>query len=157
MPAPDKDQVQIRLRKAYELSGRLCVREQLYIETLYHGFVTGDLEKTRQAYELWTRTYSRDGAQNDLAELYMEFGQFEKGLAEFREADRLGPNDPLIYANIVFAYLTLNRLQEARATAQAAQTKNLDSDSLRYQLYKLAFLQNDATEIARQVSWDDAR
>jgi tetratricopeptide (TPR) repeat protein len=141
------------LRKAYELRGRLSIWEKLYVETHYHGFVTGDLEKTRQAYELWTQTYPRHGAQNNLAELYMKFGQFDKGLAEFREADRLGPDDPLIYANIVFAYLTLNRLQEARATAQAAQAKNLDSASLRYQLYKLAFLQNDAAGMAQHVSW----
>jgi len=41
---------------------------------------------------------------------------------------------------------------EARATAEEAQTKNLDSPDLHFVLYRLAFLQNDAAGMAQQVA-----
>jgi hypothetical protein len=54
---------------------------------------------------------------------------------------------------LVGAYLLLDRLDEARAAAQEAQAKNLDSPLLRFQLYELAFLQGDAAGMAQQVAW----
>jgi tetratricopeptide (TPR) repeat protein len=59
----------------------------------------------------------------------------------------------LNYANLAFAYLNLNRLDQARATAEEAQAKKLDSQYLRFCLYQLAFLQNDAAGMARQAAW----
>ena len=47
----------------------------------------------------------------------------------------------------------LNRLEEARATAKEAQAKKLDSPLLRFNLYQLAFLQNDTAGMAQQVAW----
>ncbi len=57
------------------------------------------------------------------------------------------------YANLVGSYLVLNRLDEARATAEEAQAKKLDSPSLHLNLYWLAFVQNDAARMAQQVAW----
>ena len=55
------------------------------------------------------------------------------------------------YNNVVLAYIRLNRLEEARATAEEAKAKKLDvSDSL----YLLAFLQNDAAGMSRQVAFN---
>jgi tetratricopeptide (TPR) repeat protein len=59
----------------------------------------------------------------------------------------------LNYYNLVYGYLYLNRQQEARATAEEAQGKKLDSPYLRFLLYQLAFVQNDAAEMAQQVAW----
>jgi tetratricopeptide (TPR) repeat protein len=47
----------------------------------------------------------------------------------------------------------LGRFNEARATATEALARNLDSPFLRDDLYELAFLENDASEMARQVAW----
>jgi len=47
----------------------------------------------------------------------------------------------------------LGRLDEARATVQEAQAKNLDSSSLHLDVYLLAFLQGDTTGMAQQVAW----
>jgi predicted Zn-dependent protease len=44
-------------------------------------------------------------------------------------------------------------LEEARATVTEAQAKNFDSPFLRVNIYQLAFLQNNASEMAQQVSW----
>jgi len=57
------------------------------------------------------------------------------------------------YFYVVTAYLSLNRLEEARATAQEAQAKSFDSPWLRFNLYQLAFLQNDAAGMALQAAW----
>jgi ATP/maltotriose-dependent transcriptional regulator MalT len=57
------------------------------------------------------------------------------------------------YANLVSSYLYLNRLAEAKATAEEAQAKKLDSPALRDCLYHIAFLQNDAAGMAEQLTW----
>jgi DNA-binding winged helix-turn-helix (wHTH) protein/Flp pilus assembly protein TadD len=141
-------------RKAYELRDRVSEREKLSIESLYYQVVTGDLEKARQTYELWAETYPRDYAPpNNLGVIYLNFGQYDKGVAEAREVLRLYPASALGYSNLVLYYLNLNRLEEARSTAEEAQAKKLDSPSLRINLYRLAFLQSDSAGMAQQVAW----
>jgi predicted Zn-dependent protease/predicted Ser/Thr protein kinase len=144
-------------RKAYELRGRVSEREKFYIEAHYHDQVTGNLEKARQAYELWEQTYSRDDVpRNNLSAIYTGLGQYDKALTEDRETFRLDPSG-LNYLNLVDSYLELNRLDEARATAEEAQAKNLDSPYLHLNLYQLAFVQNDAAGMAKQVTWSAGR
>jgi len=141
-------------RKAYELSERVSEREKFYTESHYHFFVTGDMEKARQAYELWAQTYPRDFVPRaNLGGVYVNLGRHEKALGEFREALRLEPGSAGAYANLVVVYLNLNRLKEARATAEEALARNLDSPTLRFDLYGLAFLENDSTGMAQQVAW----
>jgi serine/threonine protein kinase/Flp pilus assembly protein TadD len=145
-------------RKAYELRERTSEREKFYIESHYFELVTGDLEKARQVYELWAQSYPRDYVPpNNLGSMYGVLGQYEKDLIEGREALHLEPSSGLGYANLVIEYLFLNRLEEAQATALEAQAKNLDSPSLRLNLYRLAFLQNDAAAMAQQVAWAQGR
>jgi class 3 adenylate cyclase/Flp pilus assembly protein TadD len=141
-------------KKAYDLRQRVSEREKFSIESHYHDLATGDLEKARQAYELWMQTYPRDDVPpSNLSGIYDNLGQYDKVLAEDREALRLDPGSGLSYANLVGSYLQLNRLEEARATAEEAQAKQLDSSYLRTYLYQLAFLQNDAAGMAQQVAW----
>ncbi len=141
-------------KKAYELRERVSEREKFYIESHYQHYVTGDLEKARQAYELWAQTYPRDLVPpNNLGVIYENLGEYDKALAESLEALRLDPGSGASYANLVAHYLYLNRLQEARATADEAQAKNLDSPPLRFKLYVLAFLKNDPAGMAQQVAW----
>ena len=141
-------------RKAYDLRERVSEREKFYIESHYYSIVTGDLEKARRAYELWAQTYPRDWLPPDnLGGIYRILGQYDRRLAENRETLRLDPTSAWSYAYLVYPYLNLNRLEEARATAEEAQAKHLDSPLLRIGLYQLAFLQNDAAGMAQQVTW----
>jgi tetratricopeptide (TPR) repeat protein len=141
-------------KKAYELRARVSEREKLYIESHYYHFVTGDLEKARQVYELWAKTYPRESVPpTNLGVLYQSLGQYEKTLAESREALRLSSGDAVIYGNLVICYINLNRLREARATAEEALAKNLDSADLRLYLYELGFLQHDTARMAQQMAW----
>ncbi|MFY9530541.1 MAG: protein kinase [Candidatus Acidiferrales bacterium] len=141
-------------QKAHELSDRVSEREKFFIESVYYLLATGDLEKARQASELWVQTYPRDwAAPVGLGIIYASLGQYDRALVEYREALRLNPASAVNYANLVGCYLQLNRLEEARATAEEAQAKKLDSPELRPLLYQLAFLQNDAARMAEQVAW----
>jgi eukaryotic-like serine/threonine-protein kinase len=145
-------------RRAYELRSRVSEREELSIESRYHNNVTGDLEKARQAYELWAKTYPRDGVPvGNLSSVYAQLGQYDKALAEAREAVRLDPKSAFPYASVVLSYLYLNRLDEARLTAEEAQSKDLDSPPLHVFLYQVAFLQNDAQGMAKQVTWSTGK
>ncbi|MGB2886094.1 MAG: protein kinase [Candidatus Acidiferrales bacterium] len=140
-------------RKAYELRERVSDREKFYIESNYY-WAKGDLEKARRAYELWAQTYPRDDVPlGYLAGIYQQVGEHEKALAEAQEALRRDSTSGLNYANLAFDYLNLNRLDEARATAEEAGAKKLDSQYLRFSLYQLAFLQNDEAGMAQQAAW----
>jgi eukaryotic-like serine/threonine-protein kinase len=144
-------------KKAYELREHVSEREKFYIESHYHSIVTGDLEKARQAYELWAQTYPRDWVPPDnLGGIYRILGQYEKRLAENRETLRLDASG-VSYAYLVYPYLNLNRLEEARGVAKEAQAKNLDSPLLRGALYLLAFLENDTTGMEQQVAWSTGK
>jgi eukaryotic-like serine/threonine-protein kinase len=141
-------------RKAYELRDRVSMREKFLIESRYYEFVTGDLEKALQAYLLWGQTYPRDaGPPQNLVGIYGSLGQYDNALARGREALRLDPANGLNYANLVNTYINLDRLEEARTTAEEAQKKNLDSMDLRWYLYFLAFAKNDAVWMAQQAAW----
>lgn len=141
-------------RKAYEQRSRVSEWEKFYIESHYYHFVTGDMEKARQAYELWARIYPREQVPaTNLGIIYQSLGQHEKSLSEFREALHLSPADSLNAGNLVSTLIHLNRLDEAGAAANEALSKNLDSADLRLYLYQLAFLKNDSPGMAQQVSW----
>ncbi len=140
-------------RKAYELRSRVSEWEKFYIESHYHHFVTGDLEKAREDYELWSQLYPREPVPAiNLGVVYQTLGSYERSLVEFGEAHRLAPTESLSFDNLVLGYIHLNRLAEARTTADDALRKNLDSSDLHLYLYELAFLKNDAPAMAQQVS-----
>jgi eukaryotic-like serine/threonine-protein kinase len=142
------------IRKAFELRDRVSEREKLNIESRYYHAVNGDLEKARQAYELWAQTYPRDWVpRKQLGDIYWALGQYEKTLAEFREALRLNPGNISIATDLVGVYTSLNRPEEALVAAKEAKSKNPDYPPLRLNLYFLAFLQNDAAGMEQQASW----
>jgi len=141
-------------RKAYDLRARASEPERFYIESTYYQYATGDEEKARQIYEVWSQTYPRSiSPRTRLFVLYTDLGQWDKAFAAASEARRLDPAQGLAYSNLAYAYLALNRLEEARATSEEAETKNPNSHVDRFRLYQIAFLENDATTMARQTQW----
>jgi eukaryotic-like serine/threonine-protein kinase len=142
------------MRKAFDLRDRVSEQEKLALEPAYRKVVLGDLEKARQGFELWAQTYPRDWEPRDqLGAIYRIFGRYDKSLEEYREALRLAPESGGEYANVVSVYRALNRLDEARTTANEAQAKNLDSPGLHGELYFIAFLQSDAAGMQQQIAW----
>ncbi len=144
----------VNFRKAYDLRGHVSEREKLDIEYSYYWNVVGDLAKTLQAQEVLEQTYPRDvWVPHDRSIIYSQLGQHEKALAEAQEAARRDPASGLTYVALAPIYLNLNRLDEAKTTAEEGLAKDTDSPSLRIALYQLAFLQNDPAGMAKQVVW----
>ncbi len=140
--------------KSYELRSRVSEWEKFYIESHYHDFATGDLEKATKVYELWGQIYPREGVvPTNLGVLFQTLGQHEKALAEFREAMSVSAPDGLGYSNLVLGYVSLKRLDEAKGAAKEAISKNFDSAALRIYLYDIAFMKSDAPGMAEQVAW----
>ena len=144
------------VKKAYELREHVSELEKFYIESHYYENVTGNLEKDRQVCEVWAQTYPRRPPYGNLATIYWHFGQYDKFLEQYREALR-HRESAFIYSLLVFSYINVNKLEEAEATAKAAQAKNLDSPSLHLFLYILAFLKNDAPGMDEQVAWSKGK
>jgi serine/threonine protein kinase len=150
------------IRKAYELRERVSEREKLYIVSHYQSFLTRNWEAGRSAYELWAQTYPRDDVPpTNLSVLYGNMGEYDKAHAANQKAMSLTP-DGVSYANLCGGYVSLNRLDEAKATAQEAQARNVDAPYLHLCVYQIAFLQHDAAGMQREVAllagkpgWED--
>ncbi len=141
-------------RKAYELRERVSEREKFYIVSHYQNFVTGDLQSSVRTCELWSQTYPRDPIPpgNLGGAIYWQLGKYEKSLVAAQQALALDPGSGISYANVVGSYLYLNRLDEAKATAQEAQARNLDSPYLHIVLHLVAFLQHDTSAMEREAA-----
>jgi tetratricopeptide (TPR) repeat protein/predicted Ser/Thr protein kinase len=142
------------LRKAYGLREHTSERERYFISANFHLQVTGDLEKAIQNCELWIQAYPRDAFAHTLLAglIYPYMGQYEKALEHGTEANRLDPNFAFGYSSRVFAYIALNRLDEAKVTYDQAIQHKFYSAFYPDVLYSIAFLQNDTAGMARQVS-----
>jgi DNA-binding winged helix-turn-helix (wHTH) protein/tetratricopeptide (TPR) repeat protein len=141
------------IRKAFALRDKVSERERFYIEASYYGVGTGELEKAITAYELLRQTYPRDHwLYVLLAGTYLDLGNFEKALEEAREAVRLEPNSGNNLEALCFAYIDLNRLDEAEAVVKQAEERKLESEGLLSARYELAFLKGDTAQMAQMVS-----
>jgi DNA-binding winged helix-turn-helix (wHTH) protein/tetratricopeptide (TPR) repeat protein len=144
--------------KAYNLRDRLSERERYYITTLYNETVTGNMERAKQASELWIRAYPRDGvAREKLGTVYGDLGEWENANAQAQEALRLDPESAINVSNSVTATAGLNRLDEAQLILETAQAHGLDGPVIHENLYPLAFLRGDHAEMERQVAWAAAK
>jgi tetratricopeptide (TPR) repeat protein len=140
--------------KAYAQRDRASEREKFDIVAAYHGYLTGDLDKGIEQSVLWSRTYPRDrDPYFELSNAYALLGAWDKSLAVMQQVLRLEPRSGPAYGNMVEAYTNLGRLDEAKATAQEAVRNELDSPLFHINTYQLAFVENDAAAMAREVAW----
>ncbi|HKS95689.1 MAG TPA: tetratricopeptide repeat protein, partial [Terriglobia bacterium] len=70
-------------------------------------------------------------------------GQFEKALENARESLSLKPDGANGYVNLAGTYIALNRLDEAKATLNAALARNLGGTPVYESLAAIAILQGD--------------
>jgi len=145
-------------QKAYDVREQASEADRYKISASYFSFVTGQLEKADEVYEQWAEAYPRHFAPRGyLAFNYIGLGQYEKALAELLEAMRLAPDNLTTYGNLIPVYVAMNRLDEAKATYEAAQARKLDHPQLHVSRYALAFLESDAAEMQRQVAWSTGK
>jgi tetratricopeptide (TPR) repeat protein len=101
---------------------------------------------------LSAQTYPRDTRLGNLGFLYSELGNYDKALAEYKEDLKLNPEKGNAYADLAGAYLRLNRLDEAEATARDAQAQNVDVPEVHLLLYWVAFLRHDIRGMEREAA-----
>jgi eukaryotic-like serine/threonine-protein kinase len=142
------------IRKAYELRDRVSEAERFRISAFYYGFVTGELDKEIQTYELWEQTYPREvETHHNTAVDYVTFGQFDRAVDEYNTTLRLDPQRALAVGNLCSLYLQLDRLDEAKSVLENARTRGLDHLGIHECAYQLAFLQRDNAGMQREVTW----
>ena len=141
-------------RRAFDLRERVSERERFYITDHFYT-ANGDIEKDKETLELAIKTYPNDSSPySNLALVYnLFYGQFEKAIPLANEFTRLEPNAPFGYEHAAAPYMALNRLEEARSIFQQAVEAKADNLFIHDSLYQLAFLNNDADGMQRQVTW----
>ncbi len=148
-----RDRAAESFTKAFELRERISEREKFAISSSFYQYVAGDLDKTIETLELWKQTYPRDWVpHSELARLYnYNGGQYEKAIEEAREAIRLNPK--VAYTHLAEALKGLNRFEEAKATLAEALAQGLNSVSVRYTIYRIAFIEGDRATMQQQIDW----
>jgi eukaryotic-like serine/threonine-protein kinase len=138
---------------AYQLRDRVSQREKYRIEALYYFFVTGELEKSTQLYELWRQTYPRDGVPaGNLGFIHMWLGQWEKALPPEEDALRLEPT-AVGYAAVAQIKLVLDGPEQALTTLEQATASKIDSYLVRLARYQVAFFRGDQQTMQQQLDW----
>jgi serine/threonine protein kinase/tetratricopeptide (TPR) repeat protein len=142
-------------KKAFELKDRASEREMLYITAHYYGEGTGELEKEIAAYELYKQTYPRDvSPYANLAVGYdLYLGEFEKGLANAKEAIQVDPDESRGYYTSAWAYLGLNRVDEAKAILNAGLQRNPNFTYLHDFLATVAYAQGDMAAMEKEEAF----
>src|SRR5262249_48094205 len=137
---------------------RTSERERLYIETHYYDLVLQDKAQGIQTYEIWTKAYPRDDLpHNNLGVLYAELGQHEKALREAQESVRLDPINMLGMEIVGFAFLALNRFDEAKIAFGQALSHRPDGLVTHIGIYVTAAVVGDNAAMQQQVAWVSGR
>jgi eukaryotic-like serine/threonine-protein kinase len=151
-------------RKAYELRDRSSEAEKYWITASYHKAVTGNIEKAIETCRLWIQAYPRaEGPHVFLAGAVLSvIGENQKAFDEATEAIRLNPKFPVPYFQRMVLAMILNRLDVAKATYAQAQERKLYYPLFSLGMYELAFLEDDAPEMAKHAAkvtgmpgWED--
>jgi Tfp pilus assembly protein PilF len=141
--------------KAFQLQERTSGEEKFVIATDYYEVVTGQLDKAVETYQELIATYPINALEwkNNLALVYCKQGQHEKAAEIFRQIARDRPTETTFLANLAFATLRLQRLDETRQVARDLQALKIDDPFSRTALYALAFVEGDSKAMAEQLQW----
>jgi len=141
-------------QKAFELRDRTSEPEKLYITAHYYVNVTGEYEKAIQTVQLWHQEYPRTAMPLVILDyLQSSLGRYEDSIQEEHEAMALDPDAVIEYGNLAGAYIATNRFDEAHSVMRQALSRKLEDPSLHYFMYVLAFLENDAAEMQKNLDW----
>jgi tetratricopeptide (TPR) repeat protein len=141
-------------RKAFELRERTTERERLNITATYYAYVTGEIERAIETYQLWSTVYPRDITPlNNLANQYRLLGESEKPVDLARKAIQLDPSFDALYATLSQAYLGSGDYSDLNLICDDRVHGRIDSAVLHLDCYEGAFAQNDAAGMERQLEW----
>ena len=141
-------------RRAYENRAHVSERERLFITYQYHDRVTGDQLKARDTLEVWKQTYPRDyRPANALAVLLNRLGDYDGAVAEAEEAMRRNPAHAFPPSNLAYAHRGAGRYAQARAVADQAVARGIETMPTRRLLYQLAEIDGNEALARTQLEW----
>ena len=135
--------------RAYQLRDRMTEKNKLNTELIYYSDVTGELDKAYsvvlRALELFPREVS---FHRNLANTLFQLGQLNRAADAQDETARLGPS-PLQFSWAAFSSIIASRFNEARSWLAQAESRRFDSVGLRFQRFRLAFIEGDRSTVDR--------
>ena len=139
-------------RRAFELRERVSERERFFIAWRYYVDALQAWDDALNLSISWTRTYPREAfAFNSLGLASASFGDHEQAVRAFDEAIRLDAGFTPPRGNIVGSLIALNRYDEAKRRLAEATTHGISVAALRRLGYVLAFIDDDAAGMAREL------
>ena len=139
--------------KAYQLRDRATGFERLSIESWYHCYVTGDLEKASAGFEIARQAHPEEPRTlNDLGTIYGSLGLFDRAVELYRASLRADPVSLTTSANLAASLMALGRIDEAGAVLKEYGQRDQQSEYLLQVNYWRAFLLNDTQEMSRVLS-----
>ena len=144
--------------RAFELRNRVSERERFYIEASYYSFATGELLKADEVYKQWIAAYPDDFMPYaNLPLNQIALAEYDKALETARQATQLGSESAAGPQQMMAAYISLGRYDEAKAIYDEAIQKFPNVEFLHEQRYQIGFLQSDESVMRQQVQWGDGR
>ena len=139
-------------RRAFELRDRVSERERFFISWRYYLDAAQALDQALELATSWTSTYPREAfAFNSLGLASAAFGDHEQAVRAFREAIRLDPGFVPPHGNLAGSLIASNKFAEARAQLSEAGERGIAFITVRRMGYVLAFIENDARAMAREL------
>jgi eukaryotic-like serine/threonine-protein kinase len=140
--------------RAWQLRNRASERERYFIDFLYDGQVTGNVEKAYQTLETWYRMYPRNGdpptPQGLLAGGSAQFtGRFERALEMGQKEIAVHPDVSFSYSTLAMSYFFLDRFAEADAILQRAAERKMEDPNELLIRYEVAVLRGDQGQMDR--------
>ncbi len=138
--------------RAFALRDRVSEPERLYILSRYYTSVTHSNQQALETYQVWIQTYPKDYvARVNVSTIYGNLSEHDKEAEALRAAIALAPDQPLPYEDLVGAYMSLDKFDDARGVIQNAIKHGIDTYALRSQAYVLAYIAHDDAEMAKQA------
>src|SRR5450432_369971 len=141
------------IRKAFALRGHASEREKFNLVTVYHQFISFNLDRTIENSELWEQSYPRDFTPHRILGFeYGVLGKHQRSAEEFRKAQESDPSQALPYAGLMEDDMDMDRFTEARGAFEEAKSHNVQAGEAEHQRYRLAFLEDDKETMEKLVA-----
>ena len=141
------------VKKAYALRDRVSEREKYHVMFLYFSLITDEPEKAKPILDLWAKTYPRDATPYvELGALNEWTGQWANAVTAGERAVQLDPGNSVAYENLASIYLAVDRLDDAQAILDQANSRKFDPEWNHFVQFQIMFLQGDASGMQRELA-----